>query len=57
MNVPGRKKSVTSVMIFIETVSVLVFRAISFMSLVIYSIFLVDKRDWFARTRLDSVFL
>lgn len=42
MNVPGRKNKVTNVIIFMETVSVLVLRAISLMSLVMISIFLVD---------------
>lgn len=35
MNVPGRKKRVTSVITFIETVSIFVLRAMSFISSVI----------------------
>ena len=35
MNVPGKKKRVTTVMTFIETVSIFVFRAISVISSVI----------------------
>lgn len=42
MKVPGKKNKVTSVMIFIDTVSVLVSRAIRLMSCVTLSIFLVD---------------
>lgn len=42
MKVPGRKNKVTKVIIFIETVSVFVFRAISLISFVICSILSVD---------------
>ena len=41
MYVPGRKHSVTKVMTFIDVVSSLVFRATSFMSSVMYSIWIV----------------
>jgi hypothetical protein len=56
MNVPGRKNKVTNVIIFMETVSVLVLRAISLMSLVMISIFLVDFWDCDARSLFDLVF-
>lgn len=56
MNVPGRKNNVTSVMIFIETVSVLVLRAILLISSVTFSIFLADLCDSAATTLFDLVF-
>ena len=56
MNVPGRKNNVTSVIIFIETVSVLVLRAILLISWVTFSIFLADLCDSAATTLLDLVF-
>lgn len=56
MKVPGKKNKVTSVIIFIETVSVFVLRAISLISFVIISIFLVDFWDADARSLLDFVF-
>lgn len=52
MNVPGRKNRVTRVIIFMETVSVFVFLAMSFISLVMCSIFFVDARDSSARILL-----
>ena len=55
MKVPGRKKSITSVMIFIETVSVFVFRASSPISWVRCSMFLFDFRDWSAKYLLASI--
>lgn len=42
MNVPGRKKRVTSVITFIETVSIFVLRAMSFISPVMVTMLLVD---------------
>lgn len=42
MNVPGKKNRVATVMTFIETVSIFVFRAISFISVVIEIIFFVE---------------
>lgn len=56
MNVPGKKNNVTSVMIFIETVSVCVFCAISFISVVMCSICCVDALDSRARILLLCVF-
>lgn len=56
INVPGRKNSVTRVMIFIDTVSVLVFRAISFISTVICSMLIVDALDSRAKALLLCAF-
>ena len=42
IKVPGRKNKVTSVMTFMETVSIFVLRAISFMSSVIVTILFVE---------------
>ena len=42
MNVPGRKNRVTSVMTFIETVSIFVLRAMSFMSSVMVTMLSVE---------------
>ena len=50
MKVPGKKNKVTSVMIFMETVSDLVLCATALMSWVRLSILLVDFRDWSARS-------
>ena len=47
MKVPGRKNKVTRVMILIDTVSCLVFCAISCISFVDFSMLLVD--DWVSR--------
>lgn len=55
MKVPGKKNNVTNVIIFIDTVSVFVLRAISLISLVIFSIFLVDFLDSEAISMLDFV--
>ena len=43
MKVPGKKNKVTSVMTFIETVSILVLRAMSFMSSVMVNMLLVES--------------
>ncbi len=42
MKVPGKKNKVTRVMTFIETVSIFVLRAMSFMSFVIVSMLFVE---------------
>lgn len=55
MKVPGKKKRVTSVMIFIDTVSVFVLRAISFISPLMLSMFFVEDRDSLARSLLLCV--
>lgn len=52
MNVPGKKNSVTTVIIFIDTVSVFVFLAISFISFVMFSMLSVDTRDSLASVLL-----
>ena len=56
MKVPGRKNNVTSVIIFMETVSVWVLRAMSFISLVIFSMLEVDARDSCASSLLLCAF-
>ena len=56
MNVPGKKNSVTSVMIFMETVSVFVLRAMLFISSVISFIWRVESRDSEASVWLLRVF-
>ena len=43
MKVPGKKNKVTSVMTFIETVSIFVLRAMSFMSSVIVDMLCVEN--------------
>ena len=45
MNVPGKKNSVTRVITFIETVSVFVLSAISFISVAIFSKLSVETLD------------
>lgn len=55
MKVPGKKNNVTSVMIFIDTVSLFVLRAISPISLVRCSMFFVDFCDCSASCLLASV--
>lgn len=52
MNVPGKKNSVTTVIIFIDTVSVFVFLATSFISFVMFSMLSVDTRDSLASVLL-----
>jgi hypothetical protein len=54
VNVPGRKNKVTSVMTFIETVSIFVLRAMSFISSVIVHMLFVEYLFawvfWYSRT-------
>jgi hypothetical protein len=54
VNVPGRKNRVTSVMTFIETVSIFVWRAMSFISSVIVQMLFVEYLFawvfWYSRT-------
>ena len=56
MNVPGKKNNVTTVMIFIDTVSVFVFRAMSFISFVMLSMLRVEALDSRASILLLWVF-
>ena len=56
MKVPGKKNNVTTVMIFIDTVSVFVFNAISFISLVMLSMLRVEALDSRASILLLWVF-
>ena len=56
MNVPGRKNRVTRVIIRIETVSCVVFRARTCISLVMTSMFCADTCDLLARSPLASIF-
>lgn len=55
MNVPGRKNSVTQVMILMDTVSVLVFLAMMCISLVISSIRIAELCAFSAYSLLASV--
>ncbi len=56
MYVPGKKASVTSVITLMDTVSVLVLLARSFISRAIRSMFIIETLDWQARYLLVSLF-
>ena len=56
MKVPGRKKRVTKVITFMDTVSVFVLIAMSFISNAIFSIFSDEALDSLARSLLISLF-
>lgn len=57
INVPGKKKSVTSVIIFIETVSFLVLMAKAFIWVVISCISSVEACALSAESKLACIFL